>query len=112
MQPLGLALCSEGICYYRITQQVWYVDELKRMREPSTGGRQSSHEGIECFSGAFAWICAGAALVIAGPREGHNRNQRCHTERGYENMVEKVRGLGGDILSVDVPDSEELSDVG
>ncbi|MGI6578135.1 MAG: UDP-N-acetylglucosamine 1-carboxyvinyltransferase [Eubacteriales bacterium] len=110
----GTSVITEGIYDNRFK----YVDELKRMgAKVQVDGKVAVVEGIECFSGAPLCACdlrAGAALVIAGLAAKGTTEIRGvhHIERGYENMVEKVRGLGGDILSVDVPDSEELSDVG
>ena len=46
---------------------------------------------------------AGAAMVIAGlAAEGYTIvDEVSHIERGYENFVEKLRGLGADIARVD-----------
>jgi UDP-N-acetylglucosamine 1-carboxyvinyltransferase len=46
---------------------------------------------------------AGAALVIAGlAAEGTTRVENIHfVERGYENLVEKLNGLGANICRLD-----------
>ncbi|NLM61736.1 MAG: UDP-N-acetylglucosamine 1-carboxyvinyltransferase [Clostridiales bacterium] len=110
----GTSVVTEGIYDNRFK----YVDELKRMgANIQVDGKVAVVEGIESFSGAPLCACdlrAGAALVIAGLAAKGTTEIRGvhHIERGYEKMVEKVRGLGGDIVCVDVPDADELSEVG
>ena len=110
----GTSVVTEGIYDNRFK----YVDELKRMgAKIQVDGKVAVVEGIESFSGAPLCACdlrAGAALVIAGLAAKGTTEIRGvhHIERGYEKMVEKVRGLGGDIVCVDVPDADELSEVG
>lgn len=110
----GTSVVTEGIYDNRFK----YVDELKRMgAKIQVDGKVAVVEGIESFSGAPLYACdlrAGAALVIAGLAAKGTTEIRGvhHIERGYEKMVEKVRGLGGDIVCVDVPDADELSEVG
>ena len=58
-----------------------------------------------------ALIAAGAALVIAALAAKGESEISCvqYIERGYENIVEKLRGLGADIRAVEVPgDNDEL----
>ena len=57
---------------------------------------------------------AGAAMVIAGLC-AHGTTQIeeiIHIERGYENVVEKLRGVGADISKVDFPDDTPQTIVG
>ena len=49
---------------------------------------------------------AGAAMIIAGLM-AHGTTEIediLHIDRGYENVVEKLTGLGADIKRIDVPD--------
>ncbi len=118
MQPqMATVLClAKGTSV--ITEGVWdtrykYVDELLKMGAQITvDGRKAIIEGVGQLSGAnvMAWdLRAGAAMVIAGlcaqgttEIEGVN-----YIERGYEDLVEKLRAVGADIESVDIPESDE-----
>jgi UDP-N-acetylglucosamine 1-carboxyvinyltransferase len=110
----GTSVVTEGIYDNRFK----YVEELKRMgAKVQVDGKVAVIEGVESFSGARIRACdlrAGAALVVAA-LSANGTSEIIgvhHIERGYENMVEKVRCLGGDIKCVEEPDSDELSDVG
>ena len=48
---------------------------------------------------------AGAAMVVAAlAADGVSEiDETTHIERGYENIVEKLQGLGADIRRVEVP---------
>ncbi|MEG2287901.1 MAG: UDP-N-acetylglucosamine 1-carboxyvinyltransferase, partial [Ruthenibacterium sp.] len=50
---------------------------------------------------------AGAALVVAAlAADGVSEvDEIIHIERGYEDIVEKLRGLGADIKRIETPDS-------
>jgi len=52
---------------------------------------------------------AGAALVIAALAARGQSEIGCihYIERGYENLVEKFRALGGNIRAVDEPDDRQ-----
>ena len=81
MQPLMGVLLSVAKGTSTITESVWdnrfrYVDELRKM-------------------GAVVQV---AALMADGTSEIEEIG---HIERGYENIVEKLRGLGADISKVD-----------
>jgi len=118
MQPQITALLSIARGSSVVTEDVWdnrfkYVDELKRMgARIKVDGRTALVEGIDKLSGAPVKACdlrAGAAMVIAGlcacgvtvVEDIH------HIERGYENLVGKLRGLGADILEVSETDPED-----
>ena len=100
-----------------VTESVWasrfkYVDELKRMgANIQVDGKVAIIEGVEHFDGAPIQapdLRAGAALVIAG-LAAHGTTeitQVQYIERGYENIVDKLRRLGADIRMVDVSDNE------
>ena len=111
MQPqLAAALClAEGTSI--ITEGVWenrfrYSDELRRMgARIQVDGKVAVIEGIEKFTGAPVKACdlrAGAALVIAGlAADGVTEIEEIgYIERGYENLVDKLRRLGADIMRV------------
>ena len=111
MQPqLAAALClAEGTSI--ITEGVWenrfrYSDELRRMgARIQVDGKVAVVEGIEKFTGAPVKACdlrAGAALVIAGlAADGITEIEEIgYIERGYENLVDKLRRLGADIMRV------------
>ena len=117
MQPqVAAVLClAEGTSV--VTEGVWdnrykYVDELSKMgAKIQVDGRVAIIEGVKGLSGAPIKACdlrAGAALAFAGlcaqgttELTGVN-----YIERGYESFVEKLRGVGADIISVNEPDEE------
>ena len=119
MQPqitVALAL-AEGTSI--VTEGVWdnrfkYVGELKRLgAKVQVDGKVAVVEGVDRFEGAPIQACdlrAGAALVIAGLAangETHLGNIQ-YIERGYEDMVGKLRAVGADIQIVDVPEDEKV----
>ena len=121
MQPqMGTLLClangtsviTEGIYDNRFK----YVNELRKMgAEIQVDGRIAIIEGGRRLTGAQVMACdlrAGAAMVIAGLcAAGVTEVEDIHfIERGYENFVGKLQGLGADICLVDVPESVELSE--
>ena len=125
MQPqVAVALClAKGTSI--ITEGVWdnrykYVDEIAKMgAKVKVEGRVAVIEGIDSLSGAPVTapdLRAGAALVIAGLcAQGTTEIEGVHyIERGYESIIEKLRGVGADIKSVYVPDEQgnESRDVG
>lgn len=119
MQPqISTALClANGTSM--VTEGVWdnrfkYVDELTKMgAKIRVDGRVAVIEGVEALSGAplrAMDLRAGAALVIAGLCAGGvTEIEGVHyIERGYERIVEKLRGVGADIKSVYVPDDDAV----
>lgn len=118
MQPqVATVLCiARGTSI--VTEGVWdnrykYVDELSKMgAKIKVEGRVAVIEGVETLTGAPLYapdLRAGAAMVIAGLcAEGTTEIDGVHyIERGYESIVEKLRGVGADIKSVFVPDEQE-----
>ena len=125
MQPqVSTVLClAQGTSY--VTEGVWdnhykYVDELAKMgARIKVEGRFAAIEGVEGLTGApikAMDLRAGAALVIAGlcasgvtEIDGVN-----YIERGYENIIEKLQGVGAEIEAVFYPDEDPVSprDVG
>ena len=106
-----------------VTESVWsnrfkYVEELKRMgAHIQVDGKVAIIEGINHFDGAPIQACdlrAGAALVIAalaakGTSEISNVQ---YIERGYEDMVGKLRAVGADIRMVEEADELEVQHIG
>ena len=119
MQPqLGAALClAEGTSV--ITEGVWenryrYVEELRRMgAKIQVDGKVAIIEGVSELTGAKVRACdlrAGAAMVIAGlAAHGVTEVEEIsYIERGYENLVEKLQGLGADISRVTVIEDDAM----
>ena len=115
MQPqIGVALAvAEGTSV--ITEGVWdnhykYVNELRKMgAQFQVDGRVAVVEGVERLNGASVAACdlrAGAAMVIAGLcAKGVTWVEDIqYIERGYQDLVGKLRNLGADITLVDEPD--------
>lgn len=115
MQPqMAVALClARGTSL--LTEGVWdnryrYVGELRRMgAQIQVDGKIAVIEGVDHLSGAKIQACdlrAGAAMVIAGlAAQGTTEVSRVyHIERGYEDIVRKLSGLGADIRAVVAPE--------
>jgi len=110
-QPMSVLLSiSEGTGI--ITESIWegrfkHVDELKRMgANIKVEGRIAIVEGINKLSGSPVHatdLRAGAAMVIAGlAAEGETEISNLkHIDRGYENLVEKLKSLGANITRVE-----------
>ena len=120
MQPQITAVLSLAEGTSLVTESVWnnryrYVDELKRMgANIQVDDKTAVVEGVDHLTGAPIQACdlrAGAALVIAALAAHGESEISCvqYIERGYENIVSKLQGLGADIRSVEEPgESEEL----
>ena len=119
MQPqIAAVLClAEGTSV--LTEGVWdnryrYVEELRRMgARIQVDGKVAIVEGVPELTGAKVQACdlrAGAAMVIAG-LAAHGTTEVdgiAYIERGYENIVEKLQGLGADITRVTVPEEDRM----
>ncbi|MBQ9392892.1 MAG: UDP-N-acetylglucosamine 1-carboxyvinyltransferase, partial [Oscillospiraceae bacterium] len=113
MQPQITVALSLAQGTSMVTEGVWdnrfkYVGELKRLgAQIQVDGKVAVVEGVSGLTGAPIQACdlrAGAALVIAGLAASgttHLGNVQ-YIERGYENMVGKLRSLGADIEVVEV----------
>ena len=94
-----------------------YVKELVRMGADITVESKTAYiKGKGSLKGAAVKsvdLRAGAAMVIAGlAAEGTTEiTDIYHIERGYENMVEKLRAVGADIQKVSVPDAVDSAAV-
>ena len=115
MQPQITVVLSMAKGTSVITEGVWenrykYVDELNRMgANIQVDGKVAVIEGVKTLTGAPVKACdlrAGAAMVIAGMAAAGvtEIEEVYHIERGYENIVSKLRAVGADIRQVVLPD--------
>ena len=99
----GTGLVTETVFENRFM----HVDELKRMGACiKVDGRTSIVEGVPSLNGCQVKATdsrAGAAMVLAGlVANGETEVSYIHhIDRGYDNLVEKLCGLGADICRVD-----------
>ena len=106
----GTSLVTEGVYG---ANRFKYVDELKRLgAHIQVDGKVAVVEGVTQLVGAPIQACdlrAGAALVIAGlAAQGTTELSHIqYIERGYEDLVGKLRAVGADISLVDVPDEAD-----
>ena len=118
MQPqISVVLClAQGTSV--VTEGVWdnryrYVDEIRRMgAQIQVDGKVAVIEGVDKLTGAPMQACdlrAGAAMVIAGlAAQGVTEIDHVYyIERGYEDIVRKLSGVGADIRVVVTPDEEK-----
>ena len=110
----GTSVISEGIYDTRFR----YCAELNRMgAKIQVDTKLAVIEGVEQLHGAVVKACdlrAGAAMVIAGlAADGVTTVEESHyIERGYECMIEKLRGLGADITRVESPEPNGIRSAG
>lgn len=118
MQPQMTTVLSLAEGTSLVTESVWnnryrYVDELKRMGACiQVDDKTAVVQGVEHLTGAPIQACdlrAGAALVIAALAAKGESEISCvqYIERGYERIVDKLRGLGADIRVVEEPGENE-----
>lgn len=113
-KPLFVAMLSVADGVGIVTENLFgggrfrYIDELVRMgADVRTEGHHAVVRGVPQLSGApvkATDIRAGVALVVAGLRaEGETIvHDVHHIDRGYEDLVGKLRGLGADIERIEV----------
>ena len=110
-QIMAMMVVSEGNSL--VTETVFenrfmHVAELNRMgAKITTADRSANIEGPAKLVGCDVRatdLRAGAAMILAGlVAEGETRiGDLFHIDRGYEDIVEKLRNLGADIERVDV----------
>ena len=115
MQPLMSVLLTLAKGTSIITEGIWenrfrYVDELVRMGvNIQVAGRVAVIEGVQELLPApmrATDLRAGAAMVMAAlAAHGVSEiTEISHIERGYEDIAEKLRGLGADIRRIEKPD--------
>ena len=112
MQAQFMALMTVGNGISAVTETVFenrfmHVDELRRMgADIVVEGRRALVRGVPFLQGAFVRatdLRAGAALVLAGlaARGETEVGELHHIDRGYDHLVEKLKGLGASISRVD-----------
>ena len=110
-QIMAMMVVSEGNS--KVTETVFenrfmHVEELNRMGATiTTADRSANIEGPAKLVGCDVRatdLRAGAAMILAGlVAEGETRiDDLHHIDRGYEDIVEKLKNLGADIERVDV----------
>ncbi|MBQ7011285.1 MAG: UDP-N-acetylglucosamine 1-carboxyvinyltransferase [Clostridia bacterium] len=120
LQPqMATLLClANGVSH--VTETVFenrfkYVDELQKMgAKVRVDGKTAIIEGVDGLTGAWLKaidLRAGAAMVIAGLAAS---GTTCvynigSIERGYDNIVEKLRSLGADIKKAYIAPAEEAA---
>ena len=111
MQPQLAAVLTLADGESTITDEVWdtrfkYADQLNAMgAKIEVLPRSARITGVSSLSGAklvASDLRAGAALVIAAlAARGESEITNIHyVERGYENIISKLRGVGADITLV------------
>ena len=106
----GVSYVSEGVYEKRFR----YVEELKKMGASiKVDGRMAVIEGGLPLHGAEVMavdLRAGVAMIIAGLAvKGRTEIEDIHyIERGYDDVVGKLRAVGADIKKVIVPDREQF----
>ncbi len=119
MQPQITALLSMANGTSIVNENVWdnrfrYTDELNRFGSKiSVDGKIAVVEGVSELVGTSVRamdLRAGAAMIIAGLAACGTTiiEDINHIERGYENIVEKLTGLGADIKKVYEPEEEPI----
>ncbi len=104
----GTSYITEGVYENRFR----YVDELRRMgAQIKVDGRTAIIEGGTPLSAApvkAVDLRAGVAMILAGLiAEGDTEVTDIHLiERGYDDIVGKLQGLGADIRKVVLPDAD------
>ena len=115
MQPQIVAVLCLAQGTSVVTESVWdnryrYVDELKRLgAHIQVDGKVAVVEGIDHFDSAPIQACylrAGAAMVIVALAAHGTTEVSCvnYIERGYEDIVGKLRALGANIRVEEVSD--------
>lgn len=110
-QAKGVSYITEGIYENRFR----YVEELRRMgAQIKVDGRTAVIEGGTPLSGAPVQavdLRAGVAMIIAGLiASGETEVTNIHLiERGYDNIVGKLRAVGADIRRITVPEDDHMA---
>ncbi|MBQ7714156.1 MAG: UDP-N-acetylglucosamine 1-carboxyvinyltransferase [Oscillospiraceae bacterium] len=118
MQPQITAVLALARGTSIVTEGVWdnryrYVGELTRMgAQIHVDGRTAVVEGVERLTGATVQafdLRAGAAMVVAAlAAEGVSEILNIqYIERGYEDVIGKLRALGADIESAEYSEAPE-----
>ena len=119
MQPQITTVLSLARGTSLVTEGVWssryrYVDELRRMgANIQVDEKTAVIQGVDHLSGAPIQaydLRAGAAMVIAAlAAQGRSEISCVHyIERGYEDIIAKLRAVGADIRAVEENESGSL----
>ena len=123
MQPQMAVLLALAEGTSIISESIWsnrfrYAEQLNRMgADIKADGQLAVIQGVEQLKGAPVKaddLRAGAAMIIAGlAANGVTEVEDIlHVDRGYENVVEKFKGLGADIKRVFCPEPNSLTNAG
>lgn len=124
MQPQFAVLLAVARGNSMVSESVWdnrfrYVEQLTRMgAKIIVDGKSAFIEGVDRLKGAPVKaddLRAGAAMIIAGLiATGTTEIEEIHhIQRGYDNIIEKMRSLGADIeLRVEPGDEKSVLSVG
>ncbi len=110
----GVSIITESIYDTRFR----YCAELNRMgANIKVETKIAVINGVEALHGCTVHACdlrAGAAMVIAGlAADGTTVVEEIeYIERGYENLVEKLRALGADIKRIETPNGRTVFSAG
>ncbi len=110
----GTSIISEGIWSNRFK----YTEQLNRMgANINADGQLAVVQGVEQLKGAPVKaddLRAGAAMLIAGLAASGTTEVEdiLHIDRGYEDVVEKFKGLGADIKRTFCPEPDALTNAG
>ena len=123
MQPQMAVLLALADGTSIISESIWsnrfrYAEQLNRMGASiKVDGQLAVVQGVEQLKGAPVKaddLRAGAAMLIAGLAATGTTEVEdiLHIDRGYEDVVEKFRGLGADIKRAYLPDPTALESAG
>ncbi len=112
LQPQMVTLLTKAKGTSVVTEGVWesrfqYVEQLRRFgADIVIADERAIIHGIDKLSGAEVKatdLRAGASMIVAGlMADGYTKIQNVsHIDRGYENLVEKLRNVGADIERID-----------
>lgn len=116
-QFMALMCVAKGTSIFTETifeNRFMHADELRRMgANIKTDGRSAIVEGVGRLTGCKVKatdLRAGAALIIAAlAADGQTEiTELHHIDRGYENLIEKFRTIGADIVRVNEKETEQL----
>jgi len=116
-QFMALMCVAKGTSIFTETifeNRFMHADELRRMgANIKTDGRSAIVEGVGRLTGCKVKatdLRAGAALIIAAlAADGQTEiTELHHIDRGYENLIEKFRTIGADIVRVNDEETEQL----
>ena len=123
MQPQMAVLLALADGTSIVSESIWsnrfrYADQLNRMgADIKADGQLAVVQGVEQLKGAPVKaddLRAGAAMIIAGLAASGTTEIEdiLHIDRGYEDVVEKFKGIGADIKRVFCPEPNSLTNAG